>query len=104
MKESIIERDEKKESKHLHLEKEPKTFPRKTSGQMTMVPVYFIAPCIVKEIRPTINKEIVLCVEWTWCSNHLHKNQHSSTLARCTLKSSGMSQGHVQYVEWSLFL
>jgi len=44
MKESIIERDEKKESKHLHLEKEPKTFPRKTSGQMTNGSGVFYCP------------------------------------------------------------
>ncbi|HEY5367653.1 MAG TPA: copper-translocating P-type ATPase [Hanamia sp.] len=42
--ENIIERDEKKGSKHLHLEKEHKTLPQKTSGQMTNGSGIFYCP------------------------------------------------------------
>ena len=44
MKENIIERDEKKEAKHPHLEKEHKTLPGKTSGQMANGSGIFYCP------------------------------------------------------------
>jgi len=42
--ENIIERDEKKESKHPHLEKQQETLPEKTSGQMTNGSGIFYCP------------------------------------------------------------